>query len=723
MPTEAGNGEDPFADLGLGAPEGFGKEHFPQPERLPGDLYPENTDDYDNLLKWCVSAFDAADRARTEHARRWSRYYRQYRSYVERKPGDWHSIVFVPIAFWVIETVTPRLVAQLPAFTCAPVGPEDVQASNQLEVLLDYAVKQSGLYEQLVMAFKSALKYGTGILKTYHRQDMRRARKHLPIEAPLIRPQQVPVTDDSGMPLLDLDGSPVVETRETLVGTLPMGTQSQTYQYTAYEGPAAECIDIFNFWPAPEAYDIDSARYVIHRTYKPMSYIKRRVAEGIYHMPSNMDADEMASTDDQPNLERLASIGLGGGGRNVDATYKPVELLEFWTDDGRVVTMANRKALLRVQENPFDHSEKPFVRITDYPQEHEFWGIGEIEPIEGIQDAHNAIVNTRIDNLRLIINSMFFVNTNHVEDMKDFVMRPGGIIRGKGEMRPEETFQRIDLGDVTQSAFQETEMLDQVVQRVTGVSDYTMGMSTSSMNDTATGTAIVQEQGATRFGMKTKHIEITALDRLGRQFGSILQQFLSEERQVRLDAIDPQTQQPIFASFGPESIQGAIDVYIQAESTTMSQTMKVEQKQNLLGLIAQFAPQGVLSALDEVLEAMGIKDKERFLYGDPMQNMQAIQAQAQMQQAQMQADMQMQAMQMQQQQAMGMPPPGPEGMPPEGGPPPPGMPPEMMPPPPGPMPPGMDPALMEDPGMGTPGGESADVMLQQMAQQMQPPPR
>lgn len=620
---------NPYDGLALGAPENFGDPLDSGTARLPGDVWPESEDEYDKLLQWCQQSFTAAESAKQEHVEKWQRYYRLYRSHIDKKVGEWKSTVFVPICFWVIETVTPRLVAQLPKFTCLPQTPEDVFTAENMEVLLDWSVSESGLYEELVKAMKSSLKYGTGILKTFHRQDVRYSRKTQPMFAPLRRPVPHQVMDETGNPLMGLDGQPITEMRDVEVGMLNLGMQSQVTPYIAYDGPAAECIDIFNFWPAPEAHDITTARYVVHRTYKPMSYIKRRVAEGVYHWPSNMTETEMTSTYNDPALERLSSIGRQSP--NTDPTHRPCELLEFWLDDGRVITMVNRKALLRVQKNPFDHAEKPFIRIVDYLQEHEFWGVGEIEPIEGLQDVQNSLVNARIDNIRLVLNAMFYVNTDHVVDVKDFRSRPGGIIRGRGDWKPEEVFTRIDYGDVTGSAFTESELVERTTEKVSGVSGIQMGIEASNLNNTATGLALATEQGASRFGLKSKLIELMGLGQLGRQYASILQQFMTEERQVRLGAVDPSTGMPLFAVFTPDSIQGAIDIRIQAESTTQTESQRQEQKMNLLGLMAQFWPQGVEAAVDDVLDSMGIKDKDRFLQGGPITQSQMQQMDQQMQ--------------------------------------------------------------------------------------------
>lgn len=616
LPGPSGPEVDPY--LGVGGSGVFadgGQE----------DLYPPDDEAHQKQLQWCLKAFHAAERAREQYDDRWKVYYKLYRSYIDDKK-DWRSRVFVPIAFWIIETITPRLVAQLPKFTCNPVGPEDVGPAKKMEVLLEWAANQSELYTELVCAYKSCLKYGTGILKTYHRVDKRRARRMQNVQIPLTGLVDVPIIDpDTGEQMLDMTGQPMFSSEEREMGMMDGGSQMERYTYTAYDGPAAECIDIFNFWVAPEAHDIDSARYVVHRTYKELSHIKKRMEEGIYTLPDGMELDEISEVADDPHLERLDEIGLGPG-QGTDSTRKAVELLEFHTDDGRLITMANRRAIIRVQENAFDHGEKPFVRIVNYLQEHEFWGVGEIEPLEGLQGLQNALVNSRIDNIKLVLNAMFAVNINNLEDLRDLEPRPGGVIRLKGDYRPQETIQRIDFGDITQSAFNEATTNMETIEKTTGVSNYQMGLDSPSLNQTATGVSIIQEAGASRFGLKSKLIELMALRRIGRHFGTIIQQFTTEERLIRLSGIDPMTGQPTWGEFTPESIQGALDYDIQSESSSQTQTMRVEQRNNTLNTLANFSQMtdpltgmpvvpasGVQKAIKEVLEAQGIKDIEAYL--------------------------------------------------------------------------------------------------------------
>jgi hypothetical protein len=573
------------------------------------DLYPRDLDAHQRLLTEVLQAFQAADDARSQYLDRWDRYYKLSRSYAKRKKGDWRSKVFVPVSFWIIQTELPRLAANLPKPLVNPIGVEDQEGAQAMEEVLGWATDQSGTYLEFVKATWSALTYGTGILKTFHKQ-VKRPRLTQVQEA--AQPQIV-MDPETGGPLLDPDGEPVMASPNGQTPEEDPGT------YEVYDGPAAQYVDIANFWPAPEAEDVDGARYCIQRVFRDWRYVLDLVNKGVFRLPENMSENDI-TPEEPPAAERLASIELGAMPK--DPTHKPVELLEFWTDE-LVITVANRKAILRVQKNPFQHGEIPFVRMVDHLVPGEFWGIGEIEPLEGLQDLLNAIVNQRVDNGRLTMDAMFLVAKGALQDLGSLRVRPGGAVevdfQAAGAGGLEQAIHRLDLGDVNTSAFSEAAEIERMIEKVTGVTGYQQGTDAPSLNDTATGIALIQEAGATRFAFKNKLAELTAYKRLARQFGSIIQQFWDTERAVRL--LGPNGEM-IFKTFTPEAIQGAFDYDIEAESSTQTESLRkgaaTELMQMMFGLLPPdpftggMGP-GQRALAEDVLRAYGKKDIERYL--------------------------------------------------------------------------------------------------------------
>lgn len=583
------------------------------------DMFPDDTDVYRELLSTCQEWFSDAQSARTPFEERWRRFYRLYRAYTrKREAGDWRHRVFIPETFKQIETILPRLVAQLPRFLVQPVGEEDVEPAKVMEFLLNHAAEQSGLYVELVKTMKDALMYGTGILKVYFDETYESATRPVPVIEEITQELVGPVLDpETGQPMRDIDGRVMMDQpREEVVGEEVVGFDVEEYQRIAYEGPMAEAVDLFNFWVAPEAEDLDKARYVVHRTFIPLKEARRRVEEGIYRWPE-FDPDGNQSTSEPfPSLDRLSEIGLGSQPLN----RKDLEVLEFHTDDGRVITMLNRAVIVRVQRNAYWHRQKPFVRFVDYLMPHEFYGIGEIEIIEGLQDAINATQNRRMDEVLLKLHKPMAGNPDLLVDLRDLGLKPGQFIRTRGDIPSRDVLHTIDLGDVNTSAYAEVDSLRMNIQEVTGVSNVQQGIE-SAQSETATGTAILQEMGATRFGFKSRLFELEPLKRLGKQFGSILQQFTPEERVVRM--LGPQGE-VIFDRVDPLAIQGALDYSIETASILQSETVKRDQAnalfQTLSPLLTSFPPgvplpPGVVALIEDLLEAHGKRDKNRYLQG------------------------------------------------------------------------------------------------------------
>jgi hypothetical protein len=583
------------------------KNNYDIPLDMSGDsddLYPKDEDKRSEIISWVTRNFQQAEAAKNAHMDKWLRYYQMYRSYIpKRTKGDWKSRVWIPLSFYLIETIAPKLVAQLPKWNVYPVGPEDTESAKVMERLLDWAADRSDLYLELVKAFKSSLIYGTGIIKTMYDEK---------VDYKIIR-REIMEDITVNMPSEFTDLSGAVITEPINLGQRPTGEYETVREpYVSYSGPVAESVDIANFYPAPEADSIESARYVVHRIFRTRKHLERLAKLGVYTLPEGDEWDDFLNTYDYPAASRLASIALGPGSSPA-STEGLIEILEVWTDDA-VVAVAGRKVLIRAERNPFAHGEKPFVRLVDHIVPHEFWGIGELEPMEGIQDTLNALWNGRIDSVKLALNSMFAVSMDYLYDPKDLQVRPGGVIRMKEGIPVEQAFRQVNLGDVTGSAYTEAHELENLSEKISGVSAYQMGMDSPALNRTATGVALISEQGNTRFGHKLAISELTGLRRLARHFGVVLQQYMPPEMAIRI--LGPQNQVQ-FMQITPESVQGAFDYQIEAESSAQTETVRKEQAMTLFNMLVGLPEMNRQTLIEDILEVFGRKDKEDYFAPPP----------------------------------------------------------------------------------------------------------
>lgn len=603
------------------------------PQSLKGtgeDLYPEDEQEQGRITAWVQQRFIQAESARKPHEEQWLKYYKAYRSFVApRKKGQWQSQVWMPISFYVIETILPRLAAQLPSAVVNPVGPEDVLPAKTMEEVIHWAEDKSELYVEQVKAVKSSLIYGTGILKINYEEK----KGYNIVEEPVMEE----TTSDVATGQLDVDGNQIMQ-------TVPMPpqpvidpetgmpkTQTVRSPYFTYQGPAAQAVDIDDFFPDPIASDIGDARYVIHRVYRDRAHLEKMFAKGEYKRPPQ-DTWETYLTEFAA-LKRQGEIGLSGDSLP-DRERDLFPLLELWTDDFCVTILGERGTgiLLRAIRNPYGHGEKPFVKIVDHIVPHEFWGVGELEPLEGIQDTLNAIWNSRIDNVKISLNKMFAVVMDYMIDPNDLVVRPGGVIRMREGLPLNQVFQDIDLGEVTSNAYSEVQELEREAEKASGVSPYQTGQESPAYNRTATGVALISEQGNTRFSFKVTLAEHTGYKRLVRQYASILQQFVPDDLIIRLKGgtpelvpgTDPMTGMPAmmpdpmagWQAITPDSITGRFDFDIEAESSAQTISARREQTLSMAAQLMNDPYMRPRKIREDLLEEFGRKNVEEYLYSD-----------------------------------------------------------------------------------------------------------
>jgi hypothetical protein len=197
------------------------------------------------------------------------------------------------------------------------------------------------------------------------------------------------------------------------------------------------------------------------------------------------------------------------------------------------------------------------------------------------------------------------------------------------------------MGDVTNSAYEEVASLEQMAEKISAVTPLTAGLDVPDYNTTATGAALISEQGNTRFSFKVRIAELTGLRRLFRQYGSLIQQFTPEDFQLRIIGPDgrvdfqpiiaPQTDaqgNPVMDEMGNpvmvNPLEGAFDYDIEAESSTQTETVRKQQSLSLLQTLAaltkidpmtgQVVPVLNVDALaEDVLRAFDKKDIDRYM--------------------------------------------------------------------------------------------------------------
>jgi hypothetical protein len=156
--------------------------------------------------------------------------------------------------------------------------------------------------------------------------------------------------------------------------------------------------------------------------------------------------------------------------------------------------------------------------------------------------------------------------------------------------------------------------LEKLIERVSGVTAYQLGVQEEGMNKTATGVSLATEAGNSKFALKVRLMELVGLKTLAKQWGGIIQQFTDEERTVRI--MGPSGQW-LFPTLTPDAIQGALDYSIDVASSAQTESVRKDQATMLFQTLAPALPQAIPKLAQDLLEAFGKTDAYAYIMGAP----------------------------------------------------------------------------------------------------------
>ncbi len=533
----------------------------------------------ENALDTVLEAKKRGEDHRRQKEEKWKEYYKLYRSYLEDKREN-KANLFVPYMFSTIESVVPRLTdtifRQKPYLRPMPRTLEDKPHAEALEALLDYQIDLMKFKAICTSWFKEATIYGTGIAKIGWKTKYQT----------VVDKRLVPI--NNFMDIFRAGDSGIYETYE--------------HEIIAYDGPFIECVDIFDYYVDPYCEDHRDARWAVHKTLKDIDYLKDMQEKGIYE---NVDEVEDAGKRvDHSATKRLMGIQQAtqpGPDEGMN------EISEYWEKD-RVITVANDIVVLRDAPNPYHHKRLPFVKVVNTQVPKEFWGIGEVEPSESLQNELNTLRNQAIDNLSLAINNMFLVSEQAGIDADDLTFRPNGIIwTNKPDVN--EALMQIGPSRVSPSSFNMEEVIKKDIQETSGVVQYVKGME-PGRQATATEITSLQREANYRFIQKIRNM-IDGLEEVGEMMVALNQQFIEEPQAIRIAGEKGFE----FKTIAPDEIMGQFDIQIASTALEPNADRQVRRQQLLeaIQIVGQLTGVPSMTLLEEALKTYDMPEVENVI--------------------------------------------------------------------------------------------------------------
>jgi hypothetical protein len=322
-------------------------------------------------------------------------------------------------------------------------------------------------------------------------------------------------------------------------------TNTKEIKITDYDGPNFEVLNIYDCFPDPNATNLQNMRWFLYRTFKTLKELENendaRGAEywkNLDVLRSEIEKDKEAKKGSArlENLEyrehRRLMLSTEEYKGQDDSNPEFVVLIRYLRDKWTFV-VPEYDLIIRDVQNPYFHGDFPIIYATDYPYPGELYGMGEIEPVDRIQRAINAVLNQRLDNVQLVLRNIWKIRKNAGVDLHTLVSAPGNIVT-TDDMDAVEALQ---VPDVTGPTFVNTmNYLTSALQNGSGITDYTIGIGneTNVANKTATGTRLIQQEANAQFKLKIQLFNHMVIQRIANLWKDLRLQYTTEAKKLRI---------------------------------------------------------------------------------------------------------------------------------------------------------------------------------------------
>tara|TARA_R110000796_G_scaffold413_1_gene1363 strand:- start:3002 stop:5143 length:2142 start_codon:yes stop_codon:yes gene_type:complete len=310
----------------------------------------------------------------------------------------------------------------------------------------------------------------------------------------------------------------------------PSWDEEGEYSPTIKTIPQVSHVSVWNFYPDPDANNMDEAQFVIER--HKMSRTQLRGLKRRPHFRSNVidEAVQLGEnyskeyweddlSDYSPNhgVERFEVLEYWGMvdvemllDQGVDIPPELSEVDELQAN----VWICNNK-LIRMVLNPFKPSTIPYMAVPYELNPYSFFGVGIAENMDDTQTLMNGFMRMAVDNAVLSGNLLIEVDETNLVPGQDLSVYPGKVFRRQGGA-PGQSIFGTKFPNVAQENLQLFDKARTLADESTGLPSFSHGQTgVSGVGRTASGISMLM--GAAQGGIKNviKNIDDYLLRPLG----------------------------------------------------------------------------------------------------------------------------------------------------------------------------------------------------------------
>tara|TARA_R100000388_G_scaffold2166_3_gene2999 strand:+ start:2706 stop:4871 length:2166 start_codon:yes stop_codon:yes gene_type:complete len=327
---------------------------------------------------------------------------------------------------------------------------------------------------------------------------------------------------------------------------------NRTYSPVDVRVPRLEFVSIWDFFPDPNATNVNESEYVFHR-----HRMNRTQLRSLGKMPYFDKEAIRTCLQMGPNyVEEDYEQELKDDSRNDEYGSSQFEVLEYWgvmdaeycrqvgmeipedvddLDEVQINAWICNGQMLRSVVNPFTPFRIPYHAFSYEKNPYSFFGIGVAENMDDSQKIMNGHARMAIDNLALSGSVIFDVDETALVGGQNMEIYPGKVFRRQAGV-PGQAINGLKFPNTTVENMQMFDKFRQLADEQTGIPSYSHGQTgVQSMTRTASGMSMLL--GAASLNIKTviKNLDDFLLKPLGEAYFQWNMQFLESKLGVEGD--------------------------------------------------------------------------------------------------------------------------------------------------------------------------------------------
>jgi hypothetical protein len=304
--------------------------------------------------------------------------------------------------------------------------------------------------------------------------------------------------------------------------------------------PQVSHVSVWNFYPDPDANNMDEATYVIERhkmsrsqlrALKKRPYFRSSVIDSCIEMGENYNKqyweDDLSDYSSSYGVDRFEVFEYWG---MVDIELlkdQDIEIpseLETFDELQANVWICNGK-VLRMVLNPFKPMKIPYMSAPYELNPYSFFGVGLAENMDDTQTLMNGFMRMAVDNAVLSGNLLIEVDETNLVPGQDLSVYPGKIFRRQGGA-PGQAIFGTRFPNVSNENLQLFDKARQLADESTGLASFSHGQTgVTGVGRTASGISMLMSAASGNIKTVIKNIDDYLLRPLGEGFFQFNMQF------------------------------------------------------------------------------------------------------------------------------------------------------------------------------------------------------